>query len=204
MAVSNIVLNIVTKGAELAKRQLSGIGNSGDKSAKGLGKFGTAMKIGVVAGAVAMSKALVSATKEFIAFDDAMNQSLAIMNATVEQQEDMGRTARQVALETTFSAKETAESFFFLASAGLDAEQQIEALPQVAKFAQAGMFDMATATDLATDAQSALGLTVSDAQQNLTNLTRVTDVLVKANTLANASVQQFSEALTSKAGSALK
>ncbi|BAQ84861.1 hypothetical protein [uncultured Mediterranean phage uvMED] len=56
MAVSNIVLNIVTKGAELAKRQLSGIGNSGDKGAKGLGKFGTAMKIGVVAGAVAMSK----------------------------------------------------------------------------------------------------------------------------------------------------
>ena len=204
MAVSNIVLNIVTKGAELAKRQLASIGNSGDKSAKGLGKFGTAMKVGVVAGAVAMAKALTEATKQFIAFDDAMTQSLAIMNATVEQQEDMGRTARQVALETTFSAKETAESFFFLASAGLDAEQQIQALPQVAKFAQAGMFDMATATDLATDAQSALGLTVQDAQQNLTNLTRVTDVLVKANTLANASVQQFSEALTSKAGSALK
>ena len=36
------------------------------------------------------------------------------------------------------------------------------------------------------------------------NLTRVTDVLVKANTLANSSVQQFSEALTNKAGSALK
>jgi TP901 family phage tail tape measure protein len=66
------------------------------------------------------------------------------------------------------------------------------------------MFDMATATDLATDAQSALGLTVSDAGENLANLTRVTDVLVKANTLANASVQQFSEALTTKSGAALK
>ena len=63
---------------------------------------------------------------------------------------------------------------------------------------------MATATDLATDAQSALGLTVKDAQQNLQNLTRVTDVLVKGNQLANASVQQFSEALTNKAGAALK
>ena len=66
------------------------------------------------------------------------------------------------------------------------------------------MFDMATATDLATDAQSALGLASDDALQNLENLTRTTDVLVKANTLANASVQQFSEALTNKAGSALK
>jgi TP901 family phage tail tape measure protein len=204
MAVSNIVLNIITKGADLAKRQLDGIGKTGDKSSKGLGKFGKAMGTTVVAGAVAMGKALQLATKQFIEFDDAMTQSLAIMQATEDQQRRMEQTARDVALTTTFSATQTAESFFFLASAGLDAEQQIQALPQVAKFAQAGMFDMATATDLATDAQSALGLTVSDAQQNLENLTRVTDVLVKANTLANASVQQFSEALTSKAGSALK
>lgn len=204
MAVSNIVLNIITKGADLAKRQLDGIGKSGDKSSKGLAKFGKAMGSAVVAGALAMGKALSVATKQFIEFDDAMTQSLAIMQATEDQQKQMEKTARDVALTTTFSAQQTAESFFFLASAGLDAEQQIQALPQVAKFAQAGMFDMATATDLATDAQSALGLTVSDAQQNLENLTRVTDVLVKANTLANASVQQFSEALTSKAGSALK
>src|SRR6056297_3127858 len=77
-------------------------------------------------------------------------------------------------------------------------------MPQVAKFAQAGMFDMATATDIATDAQSALGLTSEDAAENLDNLTRVTDVFVKANTLANTSVQQISEALTNKAGAALR
>ena len=110
----------------------------------------------------------------------------------------------QIVSQSRSSASESAEAFFFLASAGLDAEQSISALPQVTKFAQAGMFDMALATDLATDSQSALGLTVKDAEQNLTNLTRVTDVLVKANTLANASVQQFAEALTTKSGSALK
>ena len=126
------------------------------------------------------------------------------MNTTVAQQEKMTQAARDVATSTRISATESAESFFFLASAGLDAEQSIAALPQVAKFAQAGMVDMSLATDLATDAQSALGLTVNDASQNLENLTRVTDVLVKANTLANASVQQFSEALTTKAGAALK
>jgi TP901 family phage tail tape measure protein len=116
----------------------------------------------------------------------------------------MAQAAREVAKETTFSANQAAESFFFLASAGLDATQSIAALPQVSKFAQAGMFDMALATDLLTDAQSALGLTVDDATANLTNLTRVSDVLVKANTLANASVEQFSTALTTKAGAALR
>jgi TP901 family phage tail tape measure protein len=116
----------------------------------------------------------------------------------------MAATAREVAKETTFSAEEAAEAYFFLASAGLDAEQQIAAMPQVAKFAQAGMFDMALATDLATDAQSALGLSSDDAQQNLENLTRVTDVFVKANTLANTSVEQLATAFTTKAGTALK
>jgi TP901 family phage tail tape measure protein len=94
--------------------------------------------------------------------------------------------------------------YFFLASAGLDAEQSVAAMPQVAAFAQAGMFDMARATDLATDAQSALGLTVDDAGQNLTNLTRVTDVFTTANILANTSVEQVAEAMTNKAGAAMR
>jgi TP901 family phage tail tape measure protein len=116
----------------------------------------------------------------------------------------MASAARQVALETTFAADQAAEAFFFLASAGLDAEQSIAAMPQVAKFAQAGMFDMALATDLATDAQSALGLSSKDATENLENLTRITDVFVRANTLANTSVEQLAVAFTTKAGTALK
>ena len=101
MAVSNIVLNIITKGADLAKRQLDGIGKSGDKSSKGLAKFGKAMGSAVVAGALAMGKALSVATKQFIEFDDAMTQSLAIMQATEDQQKQMEKTARDVALTTT-------------------------------------------------------------------------------------------------------
>ena len=117
----------------------------------------------------------------------------------------MSDAARDVAKATTFSAEQAAESFFFLASAGLDAASSVAAMPTVAKFAQAGMFDMALATDLLTDAQSALGLTIrDDAVKNMENMIRVSDVLVKANTLANATVQQFSEALTNKAGAALK
>ncbi len=138
-------------------------------------------------------------------FNQAMMSSLAIMGDVSQMmRQDMKQAAFEAASATKFASKEIAESFFFLASAGLKAEQQIAALPLVAKFAQAGMFDMRLATDLLTDAQSALGLTVEDAQKNLANMTRVADVLVRANTLANASVQQFSEALTKKAAAAMK
>lgn len=194
---ADIAIRIVTKGVETAKGQIGKL----NTKIKGMSKFakGAAIAVGV-----ALAQGLKKAFTEFVNFDDAMTQSLAIMKTTVEQQEAMKDAARDVATQFRVSNKDAAESFFFLASAGLDAEQSITALPQVTKFAQAGMFDMATATDLATDAQSALGLTVKDAEQNLTNLTRVTDVLVKANQLANASVQQFSEALTTKSGAALK
>lgn len=176
-----------------------------DKKSGGLSKTFSALKGAAVAGGAAIAGGLAVSVKAFADFDAALNESLAIMGDVSDmQREEMSDAAREVAKTTKFSATEAAESYFFLASAGLDAEQSIAALPQVAAFAQAGMFDMALATDLATDAQSALGLTVDDAAQNLENLTRVTDVLVKANTLANASVQQFSEALTNKAGAALK
>ena len=204
MGSSNILIKLVLEGFNKAKAQMNNLGKQTDSSGGKLSKFGTVAKIGAVAVGTVLVKALSQATREFIEFEDKLNQSLAIMQTTEEQQLAMARASRQVATESRISASESAEAFFFLASAGLDAEQSISALPQVTKFAQAGMFDMALATDLATDSQSALGLTVKDAEQNLTNLTRVTDVLVKANTLANASVQQFAEALTTKSGSALK
>ena len=204
MGSSNILIKLVLEGFNKAKAQMNNLGKKTDESGGKLSKFGTVAKIGAVAVGTVLVKALSEATRQFIDFEDKLNQSLAIMQTTEEQQLAMARASRQVAIESRISASESAEAFFFLASAGLDAEQSISALPQVTKFAQAGMFDMALATDLATDSQSALGLTVKDAEQNLTNLTRVTDVLVKANTLANASVQQFAEALTTKSGSALK
>ena len=203
-AGSDLIIRIATKGANLAKAQLNGLGKSSTLLG---GKFGKLAKVGVAGLAVAMvgvAQAVSKSVKAFTEFEDKMTQSVAIMSTTTEQQDRMAQVARDVAQTTTISADKSAEAYFFLASAGLDAEQSIAALPQVAAFAQAGMFDMATATDLATDAQSALGLTVKDANKNLQNLTRVTDVLVKANTLANATVQQFSEALTTKAGAALK
>jgi TP901 family phage tail tape measure protein len=157
-----------------------------------------------IAGAAIGGFAAVS-IKAFADFDASLTKSTAIMgDMSNEMRQQMSTVARDVAKATTFSAEQTAEAYYFLASAGLDAAASVAALPQVAKFAQAGMFDMALATDLATDAQSALGLSSKDANTNLSNLTRITDVFVKGATLANTSVEQLAVAITTKAGTALK
>lgn len=142
----------------------------------------------------------------FAQFDQAMTKSLAIMGDVSDQMRGrMAASARATAKELGLGADKVAEGYYFLAAAGLDATQSIGVLPLVSKFAKAGAFDLALATDLLTDAQSALGLTVrDDVVKNMENMTRVSDVLVKANTVANSSVQQFSEALTSRAGPALR
>jgi TP901 family phage tail tape measure protein len=183
------------------KADLSGL-NSAEG---GLKKFGK-MAAGIGAAAVgAVTGIAVAGIKSFAEFDSKLQQSVSIMGDVSDaMREDMSNAAREVAKATTFSAAEAAESYFFLASAGLDAEQSIAALPKVAAFAQAGMFDMARATDLLTDAQSALGLTSDDTSENMENMARVGDVLVKANTIANASVEQFATSLTTKAAASMR
>ena len=185
---------------------VSKFNDTGIKEAESaLGKFSKGVGAIAAAATAAVAGVAVVSVQEFAKFDAALTKSQAIMGDLSEAMKtDMSDAAREVAKTTTFSAEQAAESFFFLASAGLDAEASIAAMPQVAKFAQAGMFDMALATDLATDAQSALGLSSKDAEENLENLTRVTDVFVRANTLANTSVEQLATAFTTKAGTALK
>ncbi len=199
MARGKSVIQVVVTGeASRLRRAMRGAGSV----------LGTFAAIGIKAAAVTAQVAAavgVAAVRQFANFDAALTKSTAIMGDLSEtMRKDMSDAAREVAKTTTFSAEQAAEAYFFLASAGLDAESSIAALPQVAAFAQAGMFDLAQATDLLTDAQSALGLTSEDAGENLANMTRLSDVLVGANTLANASVEQFSSALTNKAGAALR
>lgn len=143
--------------------------------------------------------------KAFGDFDAALNQSIAIMkDVTDVQRNDMAKAARQVALETTFSAEQAAAAFYYLASSGMDAAQSIKALPLTAKFAQAGMFDLERATDLLINSQIALGMQSANAEENLVNLTRVADVLTQANNTATGTVEEFAEALTNKAATAMK
>lgn len=191
--------------AERAMRRLQDAADQTGNKAEQLGKKWGAAGQTLQRRTAPIALAFAGAAKAFGDFDAAMVQSTAIMgdiSGPVRQR--MEDAAKSVAETTRFSATEAAESYFFLASAGLDATSSIEALPAVAGFAQAGMFDMARATDLLTDAQSALGLASDDAQTNLANMERVSDVLVKANTLANASVEQFSESLTNKAAAGLR
>lgn len=159
--------------------------------------MGMAVGAGAAVGAGLVAKGAID-------FQSAMKESLAIMNVTVEQEKEMEAAARKVGTTTAISATQAAQSFFFLASAGLDANQAIAAMPSVANFAQAGMFNMERATELLMDTQSSLGMRSADAAENLLNMKHVADVITKANIVASGSVEQFAEALQNRAGAQAK
>lgn len=177
-----------------------------DRSLKGMAMRAGALaaavtKLGVVIGAVVGYASL----KAFAAFDDAMTQSTAIMgDLDRATRQAMETVARDLAVNGVKSATELAGAYYYLASAGLDAQQSIAALPVVEKFATAGMFDMRTATDLLAGSLGALGKSSKDAQTNMKNMNRLGNLLVKANTLSQASVEQFARALGTQAGATMK
>lgn len=140
-----------------------------------------------------------------IDFDQAMTESLAIMdNVSNEMRKKMEKQARDIAETSKFTSTEAAKAYFHLASAGLDAAQATTALPVAARFAQAGMMDLAKATEFLSGAQAALGLRTKDATENQASMARISDVLTQANIRALGTAQDFAAALENKAAPQLR
>lgn len=146
----------------------------------------------------------VLSVRSFAKFDGAMTRSLAIMgDVSTQMRQDMTSLAQDLSTQSTFAARELGEAYFYLASAGYTAQQSLRALPIVTRFGQAGTFNLSRATELLGDAQVALGMKVADAGENMKNMTRISDVLVGANTLATQTTEQFALGLA-RSGASLR
>lgn len=189
-----------TAGAENTGRAMGGLKSLASEAASTFLGFASAQ--GVMQG---VSTAVSFAKDTILGFDDAMTQSTSIMgDLSAAQKEALGDTARETAKRYGEDVTDVAKGFYFLASAGYDAETSQKAIGQVTAFAKAGMFDLEKATELAADAQNAMGLKSQDSGENLMQLKRITDVLTQANIQANGSVEQFGDALTNKAAAAAR
>lgn len=169
------------------------------------GKFasamGTALKVSVASVGIATTaiagfgKASVDAG---MSFDSAMSQVGATMGFTVSEINTEGSKANQTMQQlrdfaqemgssTAFSASESAEALNYMALAGYDAETSMKMLPTVLNLAAAGGIGLAEASDMVTDAQSALGLSLEDTYI-------MVDEMAAASSKSNTSVAQLGEA----------
>lgn len=184
----------------------SGFSNLGNDISTG---FQTAFKVGAAAigaatsAVIAFGSSSVSAGKDF---DSAMSQVAATMGITNDQLANTTVTtdnftgtlrdfAQELGSSTAFSATQAAEALNFMALAGYDAETSVKMLPNVLSLAAAGGMELATASDMVTDAQTALGLSVEETEA-------LVDKMAKTSSSSNTSVAQLGDAILTVGGTA--
>ena len=116
---------------------------------------------------------------------DAMSE---LNGESVNTVEALRELAKQMGSETAFSASECADAMNYLALAGYDAQEIYDTLPTVLNLAAAGGIDLASASDMVTDAMSALGMETREADT-------MVDQMSKTASTTNTSVAQLGEAI---------
>lgn len=165
--------------------------------------------LGVGAAAASTAAAVVAmgiaGTKAYNSFEGAMTKSMAIMSENDRKlRGQMEETAMSLASNGVDSAEQLAKGYYYLASAGLDAERSMRALSVAQSFAVAGDMQLEKATESLTDSIANLGLATKDSAQYAINMRRVSDVLVRGGADSNASTEQLAVSLRTKLGSALR
>ena len=107
---------------------------------------------------------------------------------SVNTMDTLSDLAKKMGSETAFSASECAQALNYLALAGYDTQQMCDTLPTVLNLAAAGDIDLAEASDMVTDAMSALGMGVDQAGT-------MVDQMAKTASTTNTSVAQLGEGI---------
>lgn len=128
-------------------------------------------------------------------FSASMSEVAAISGASAEDLERLEQTAREYGATTKFSASESAQALKYMALAGWDANQSIDALGSVLDLAAAGGMDLARASDIVTDYITAFGLSAQDSAH-------FADVMAYAMAHSNTNVEQLGEAYKNCASTA--
>lgn len=156
-------------------------------------------------GGRAMIQFVRGSVEAFASFDQAVTSGIAIAG-------EMGQALRtqiedkikSLGIEWNVQFESIAKGFEHLISAGYNAAGALKALEPVTVFAKAGLMEVVEAVDYLSDSAHALGLISKDPIEQMKNLERVSNALTKANIMSNATIRDFAEALTNKAGASLR
>lgn len=119
-------------------------------------------------------------------FEAGMSKVSAISGATGSDFEALSEKAKEMGAKTKFSATEAASAFEYMAMAGWKTEDMLNGIEGIMNLAAASGEDLASTSDIVTDALTAFGLTASDSAH-------FADVLAAASSNANTNVSMMGE-----------
>ena len=167
---------IDTSGFGKGISEITGISQSGyEKTTKAF--------LGITAGVAAIGTAAVKTASDF---DAEMSKVSAISGATGEDFDALRDKAREMGSKTKFSATESAEAMEYMAMAGWKTGDMLNGIEGIMNLAAASGEDLATTSDIVTDALTAFGLSAQDSGH-------FADILAAASSNANTNVSMLGE-----------
>lgn len=161
------------------KSGISKLNDFGNSCLKTVGKAMTGVAAAAGAGVVA-------AVKVGAAFEAQMSKVQAISGATGYDLQRLSDKAQEMGAKTKFSATESAQALEYMAMAGWKTDDMLSGLEGIMNLAAASGEDLATTSDIVTDALTAFGMSASDS-------TRFANVLAQASANANTNVSMMGE-----------
>ena len=119
-------------------------------------------------------------------FDEGMSKVQAISGATGEDLDKLRDKAREMGSKTKFSASEAADAMSYMAMAGWKTGDMLDGIEGIMNLAAASGEDLATTSDIVTDALTAFGLKAKDSAH-------FSDILAAASSNANTNVSMMGE-----------
>lgn len=145
----------------------------------------TVKKLGVLSVAAAGAFGAF-AIKSGMDFEAQMSKVQAISGANAEEMQLLTDKAKEMGAKTKFSATESAQALEYMAMAGWKTDQMVSGLPGIMNLAAASGEDLASVSDIVTDALTGFGLKASDSAH-------FADVLAKASSSSNTNVALMGE-----------
>lgn len=147
----------------------------------GLKKLQSLAKKSAIAIGSGIAAGLVAATKAGMDFEAQMSKVQAISGASADEIQALTEKAKQMGVETKFSATEAGEALEYMAMAGWKTEDMLSGIPGIMNLAAASGEDLGQVSDIVTDALTAFGLQAQDSSH-------FADVLATASSNANTNV----------------
>lgn len=135
-----------------------------------------------------IAAAATAALKTAVNFESSMAKVAAVSGATGEDFDALSSKAREMGETTIFSASEAADAMNYMAMAGWKTEDMLTGIDGIMNLAAATGEDLATTSDIVTDALTAFGMQASDSG-------KLADILASAASNANTNVSMMGESL---------
>ena len=119
-------------------------------------------------------------------FEHAMSQVAAVSGASGDDLDRLTEKAKEMGESTIFSATQSAEAFNYMAMAGWKTEDMLSGIEGIMNLAAASGTDLATTSDIVTDALTGMGYGAEDAG-------RLADVMAAASSNANTNVEMMGQ-----------